>query len=208
MYITRPEEIEEKSMEIIEEGMGAHSFKPGELTVVKRIIHTTGDFDYKSIVVFHREPVETAIIRIKAGCRIVTDTRMAFSGINRKALQKANCTLDCFIGEDKVFRAAKSRGITRSMAAMDLAAETGFHIFVIGNAPTALFRLGELIEGNKIKPDLVIGVPVGFVGAAEAKESIRQLDVPSISTTGTKGGSNVAAAIVNSLLYMAVGRDE
>jgi len=208
MYITRPKEIEEKSMKIIEEGVGSHSFSPNEFIVVKRTIHTTGDFDYKNIVVFRNEPVKTALQKIKAGCRIVTDTRMAYTGINKKALQKANCTLNCFIGEDRVFEISKKRGITRAMAAMDMAAGKGFHIFVIGNAPTALFRLGELIQERKIKPDLIIGVPVGFVGAAESKEYIRNFDFPSITTMGTKGGSNVAASIVNALLYMAVGRDE
>lgn len=208
MYITKPKEIENKSMKIIEEGAGSHFFTPEEFTVVKRTIHTTGDFNYKDIVTFRKEPVNTAVNRIKAGCKIVTDTRMAFSGINKKALQKANCTLDCFIGEEKVYKVSKRQGITRSMAAMDMAVKKGFHIFVIGNAPTALFRLGELIKEEKAEPDLIIGVPVGFVGAAESKAYIRKFDIPSITTVGTKGGSNVAAAIVNALLYMAVGRDE
>lgn len=206
MYIKDPTKIEDKSFDIIEAGMEKHSFTEEELKVVKRTIHTTGDFDYQNIVIFKNNAIEEGINAIKAGCRIVTDTKMAFSGINKIALNKAGCTLDTYIDNDKVRDIAKEAGITRSMAAIDMACENGVDIFVVGNAPTALFRIGELLEEGKISPKLIIGVPVGFVGAAESKEYARTLNIPTITTEGTKGGSNVAASIVNALLYMAVGR--
>ncbi len=131
---------------------------------------------------------------------------MAFSGINKRSLEAAGCTIDCYISDEKIYRLAEEKQVTRSMAAMDYAAEAGVDIFVVGNAPTALFRIGELIKDGKAAPKLIVGVPVGFVGAAESKEYIRGFDIPSITTVGTKGGSNVAAAIMNALIYMAVGR--
>jgi len=207
MYLKDPKAIEAKSMEIIERGMELRDFDRQELKIVKRTIHTTGDFDYQNIVAFKGGAVQAGIAAIKSGCRIVTDTRMAFSGINKRALEQTGCIVDCFIGDEEIFRIAEAEGITRSMAAMDHAAETGVDIFVVGNAPTALFRIGELINTGKACPRLIVGVPVGFVGAAESKEYIRGFEVPSITTVGTKGGSNVAAAIMNALIYMAVGRD-
>lgn len=207
MYIKDPMAIETKSMEIISEGMTPHSFTEQELSIVKRTIHTTGDFDYQNIVSISEDAIEAGIAAIKSGCRIVTDTMMAYSGINKRSLEKAGCKIDCFISHEEIFRIAKEEQITRSMAAMDYAAKEGVDIFVIGNAPTALYRIGELIKEKKVAPKLIIGVPVGFVGAAESKEYIREFEVPSITTVGTKGGSNVAAAILNAIIYMAVGRD-
>lgn len=206
MYITNPMEIEIKSMNIIQGEIGEHSYNDEELVIVKRTIHTTGDYDYKNIVVFNNDPIAKGLEALKSGCKIVTDTRMGFSGINKRALEKLNCKIDCFIDHKSTFEIAKNKGITRSMAAVDLALEDGVDIFVTGNAPTALFRMGELIKEGKATPKLVIGVPVGFVGAAESKEYIREFEIPTITTVGTKGGSNVAAAIINALLYMLVDR--
>lgn len=206
MYITKPMEIEGKSFEIIEEGMNNFNFNETELKIVKRTIHTTGDFDYQNIVIFKNDADKIGVEAIKSGGLIVTDTKMAYSGINKAALGKANFRIECFIDNEEVRQIAKEKGITRSMAAIEMAAREGVDIFVIGNAPTALFRIGELIKEGKLNPKLIIGVPVGFVGAAESKEYIREFNVPTITTKGTKGGSNVAAAIVNALLYMAVGR--
>ncbi len=206
MYIKDPEAIEVKSMEIIDQVMNANDFDEQELKVIKRTIHTTGDFDYQNIVAIKEGALAAGISAIKSGCRIVTDTKMAFSGINKRSLEKAGCTIDCYISEEEIYRIAKEKQMTRSMAAMDYAAEAGVDIFVIGNAPTALFRIGELINEGRVSPKLIVGVPVGFVGAAESKEYIRGFDIPSITTVGTKGGSNVAAAIMNALIYMAVGR--
>ena len=218
MYIKDPMAIETKSMEIISRGLSAHSFTEQELNVIKRTIHTTGDFDYQNIVRIGDGAIQAGVEAIKSGkpragltltsiCRIVTDTMMAFSGINKRSLEKVSCRIDCYISHEDIFRIAKEKQITRSMAAMDYAAAEGVDIFVIGNAPTALYRIGELIRENQVSPNLIIGVPVGFVGAAESKEYIRDFGVPSITTVGTKGGSNVAAAILNAIIYMAVGRD-
>jgi precorrin-8X/cobalt-precorrin-8 methylmutase len=206
MYLKNPEAIEVKSMEIIDRGMIANDLDEQELKVVKRTIHTTGDFDYQNIIEIKEGSIQAGISAIKSGCRIVTDTKMAFSGINKRSLEAAGCKIDCYISEEEIFKIAKERQITRSMAAMDFAAVAGVDIFVIGNAPTALFRIGELINEGRVSPKLIVGVPVGFVGAAESKEYIRGFDIPSITTVGTKGGSNVAAAIMNALIYMAVGR--
>ncbi|MDY0091412.1 MAG: precorrin-8X methylmutase [Candidatus Vecturithrix sp.] len=206
MYLKNPTWIESMSMDIIDQTLAAHSFTDQELEVVRRMIHATGDIDYQQIVFISPGAIDVGIEAIQAGCRIVTDTRMAFAGINKRALTLADCTIECYVDHAEVFQMAKYRKITRSMAAMEVAMRWGADIFVIGNAPTALYRLGELMQESQVSPELIIGVPVGFVGAAEAKEYIRRLKVPSITTVGTKGGSNVAAAIMNALIYMAVGR--
>jgi len=206
MYINDPFEIERKSMEIIELGMGDKSFENDETDVVKRMIHTTGDLDYGNIAVFKNNAVKSGVELLKHGCSIFTDTRMVWSGINKNAIKKSGSVLKCYIDDERTACMAKENGTTRSYAAVELAACDGVDIFVVGNAPTALFKIGELIEEEKVKPSLIIGVPVGFVGAVESKKYIRKFDIPSITTSGTKGGSNVAASIVNALLYMAVGR--
>ncbi|MDI6617062.1 MAG: precorrin-8X methylmutase [Clostridiales bacterium] len=206
MYINDPAEIEKRSMEIIGREIGDTRFDGDELTIVKRMIHTTGDFDYKNIAVFRNDAVESGVKLLKHGCRIFTDTRMAWSGINKRAVERSGSVLKCYIDDERAAHMAKENGTTRSYAAVEIASREAVDMFVIGNAPTALCRVGELIEEGKINPSLVIGVPVGFVEAAESKEYIRKFDVPSITTSGPKGGSNVAASIVNALLYMAVGR--
>ncbi len=187
MYLKDPMAIENRSMDIIEEVMKDTSFSQQEKIIVKRMIHTTGDFEYRKIVDFRNDFVSRALASIEEGGVIFTDSKMAYVGINKRTLSKELKT-------------------TRSQAAVDLAVEEGIDMFVIGNAPTALFRLLELVKEGKVKPRFIVGVPVGFVGAAESKELLRELDVPSISTVGTKGGSNVAASIINALLYMGAGR--
>jgi len=206
MYIKNPMEIEDKSMDIIEEVMGDTSFTEEESTVAKRMIHTTGDFEYRKIIVFQNNFIKEAKDSIKAGGTIFTDTKMASMGINKAALTKADCDLKCYIDDERVYALSKELDTTRSACAVDLAVEDGVDMFVIGNAPTALFRLLELVKEGKVNPKFIVGVPVGFVGAAESKEYLREFDIPNITTIGTKGGSNVAASIVNALLYMVVGR--
>lgn len=206
MYIKNPMDIENKSMDIIDEVMVDTHFSQDEKIVAKRMIHTTGDFDYRNIISFNNDFITEAKKSIIAGATIFTDTKMAYMGINKTALSKANCELKCFIDDDRVFKMSKELKTTRSACAVDLAVEEGIDIFVIGNAPTALYRVLELVKEDKLKPKFVVGVPVGFVGAKESKEYLRQFDIPSISTVGTKGGSNVAASIINALLYMVVGR--
>lgn len=206
MYIKNPMEIENKSMDIIDEVMGDTNFSEEEMIIAKRMIHTTGDFDYRNIIVFQNGFIEEAKESISKGSTIFTDTKMAYMGINKPALAKANCELKCFIDDERVFSMSKELNTTRSACAVDLAVAEGIDIFVIGNAPTALFRILELVKEGKINPKFVVGVPVGFVGAAESKEYLREFEIPSISTVGNKGGSNVAASIINALLYMVVGR--
>jgi precorrin-8X/cobalt-precorrin-8 methylmutase len=206
MYIKNPMEIENKSMDIIDEIMGDTTFNEEEMVIAKRMIHTTGDFDYRKIIVFKNEFIHEAKGTILSGTKIFTDTKMAYMGVNKPALAKANCELKCFIDDERVFKMSKELGTTRSACAVDLAVEEGIDAFVIGNAPTALFRILELVKEGKVNPKFIVGVPVGFVGAAESKEYLREFDIPSISTVGYKGGSNVAASIINALLYMVVGR--
>ncbi len=206
MYIKNPMEIENKSMDIIDEVMLDTSFSKEEMIVAKRMIHTTGDFDYRNIIIFKNDFISEAKKDILEGARIFTDTKMVYTGINKPALGKVNCELKCFIDDDRVFKMSKERKTTRSACAVDLAVEEGIDIFVIGNAPTALFRVLELLKEGKINPRFIVGVPVGFVGAAESKEYLREFDIPQVTTIGTKGGSNVAASVINALLYMVVGR--
>ena len=199
-------EIENKSMDIIDEVMGDTNFSEEEKIIAKRMIHTTGDFDYRNIIIFKNDFIGEAKKSILEKVTIFTDTKMAYTGINKSALEKAGCELKCYIDDERVFSLSKELGTTRSACAVDLAVQDGIDIFVIGNAPTALFRILELVKEGKANPRFIVGVPVGFVGAAESKEYLREFDIPSISTVGNKGGSNVAASIINALLYMVVGR--
>lgn len=201
-YIKKPMEIEKRSFEIIGEEMGNHNFSEKELNIVKRVIHATADFEYKDILYIREGAIETAKSLLSKGITIYTDTNMALSGINKKTLKALNCNAVCYVDKEEVSIIAKERGITRSMAALEKALEDGVEFFVFGNAPTALFRLKELVEQGKGQPKFIIGAPVGFVGASESKEEIEKLTVPMITVRGRKGGSTVAAAIVNALMYM------
>ena len=205
-YLKNPMGIEEKSFEIIGEEMGEHSFTEEELLIVKRTIHTTADFEYKDLVEISSTAIETAKQLFKNGATIYTDTNMALNGINKMALAKTNSKVICYVNEPEVHVQAKEKNITRSMAAVEKACDDNVDIFVFGNAPTALFRLKELIKEGKATPKLIIAVPVGFVGAAESKENMDELNIPYIRVRGRKGGSTVAAAIVNALMYMVVKR--
>ena len=200
-YIKNPMEIENASMRIIESEIGEHSFSKEELLIVKRIIHTTADFEYKNLVEISKDAIEASKKVFKKSFTIYTDTNMALSGINKIALSKLNGKAICFVNLDEVHKVAKEKGITRSMAALEKACEDNVDIFVFGNAPTALFKLKELIKSGKANQSLIIEVPVGFVGAAESKENLDELNVPYIRVKGRKGGSTVAAAIVNALMY-------
>ncbi len=205
-YIKIPMDIERKSFEIIGEEMGTHNFSERELKIIKRVIHTTADFEYKDLVYIREDAIDEALAILKKGTTIYTDTNMALSGINKKALEKLNSRVICYVNQEEVTEIAKERGITRSMAAVEKAVEDGVEFFVFGNAPTALFRLKELIEEGKTNAKFIIGAPIGFVGAAESKEEIEKLDIPMITVRGRKGGSSVAAAVVNALMYMLIQR--
>ena len=197
-----PEQIEQRSFEIITEELGGRTFDPLQEPIIKRVIHTTADFDYADSLVFSPGGVEHAHRLLQNGACIVTDTKMAMSGINKSALLKLGAEVYNFISDEDVAAEARRRGETRSAVAMEKAARMNRPtIFAIGNAPTALIRLAELIENNGFRPGMIIAVPVGFVNVVQAKELILSADVPSIVARGRKGGSNVAAAIVNALMY-------
>lgn len=199
----KPMDIEKRSFEMITEELGDLSLIPGTELIVKRCIHTSADFDYAKNLCFSENAVEKALAAIKEGACIVTDTRMAQSGINKRVLSRYGGEAYCFISDEDVAAAAKEKGVTRASASMDKAASLGKKlIFAIGNAPTALVRLYELIEEGKLDPELIIGVPVGFVNVVQSKELIMEADVPYIVARGRKGGSNIAACICNALLYM------
>ena len=199
----QPREIETRSFEIITEELGDHKFQPGTELIVKRCIHTSADFEYADSLYFSEGAVEQAIEAIKNGASIVTDTQMAKAGINKKALGKFGGEVFCFMSDEDVGAKAKAEGSTRAAACMDKAAALGKPvIFAIGNAPTALVRLYELIQEKKISPYLIIGVPVGFVNVVQSKEMIMESGAPCIVAKGRKGGSNIAACICNALLYM------
>lgn len=206
-YIKNPMEIENKSFEIIGNEMNPHNFTEEELLIIKRTIHTTGDFDYQNIVHIGEGAIESAKALLKKGITIYTDTNMALSGINKMALKKLGCEVKCYVSDEEVTKIAKERGITRSMAGVEKAIDEGVEFFVFGNAPTAIFKLLELINDGKANPKFVVGAPVGFVGAKESKEELLKYNIPNITVRGRKGGSNVAAAIVNAIMYMLIKRD-
>ena len=201
----KPMEIERRSFEIITQELQEMGkiLEPGTEPIVKRCIHTSADFDYADHLKFSDHAVEDALQAIRDGVSIVTDTQMAKAGINKKSLARYGAQVHCFMSDEDVAAAAKAAGSTRAAASMDKAAAMGEDlIFAIGNAPTALVRLYELIEEKKIRPRLIIGVPVGFVNVVQSKELIMQAGVPYIVARGRKGGSNIAACICNALLYM------
>ena len=202
-----PNEIEKRSFEIIESELGERKIPDEIKPIVMRVIHTTADFDYYDNLCFSENAVEVALNAIKKGAVFVTDTNMAKSGINKAALEKLGCEAMCFMSDDDVAKSAKANGTTRATASVDKAAALKKPvIFAAGNAPTALIRLYELIESGTFCPEIVIGVPVGFVNVVQSKEMIMQSGVPYIVARGRKGGSNVAAAVCNALMYMAGGR--
>ena len=204
----KPAEIEKNSFAIITAELGARTFPEGVAEVVKRVIHTSADFDYADNLCFSPDVIEKAKAALAAGATVVTDTNMALAGISKPALQKLGGKAVCLMADADVAREAKARGVTRATVSMEHAAKLdGPLIFAIGNAPTALIRLHELIGEGAVKPALVIGVPVGFVNVVESKELFLGGDTPYIIARGRKGGSNVAAAIVNALLYQIVRRE-
>lgn len=204
----KPADIEKRSFAIITEELGGRTFPEGVAEVVKRVIHTSADFDYADNLCFSPDAVEQAKAALEASAAIVTDTNMALAGISKPTLAKLGGRAVCLMADEDVAREAKERGVTRATVSMEHAAKLdGPLIFAIGNAPTALIRLHELIEEGAVSPALVIGVPVGFVNVVESKELFLGGDTPYIIARGRKGGSNVAAAIVNALLYQIVKRE-
>lgn len=204
--IVKPEDIEKRSMEIITSELGGRTWPEPEFSIVKRCIHTSADFDYADNLCFSENAATLGMEALKRGAHIVTDTRMAWSGINKKKLASLGGEAHCFMSDEDVAAEAKEKGCTRAAICMERgAALPGEVIFAVGNAPTALIRLYEMIEEGRIKPALIIGAPVGFVNVVESKELImeigRRANVPFIVPKGRKGGSNIAATICNAMLY-------
>lgn len=199
-----PSDIEKRSFEIIGEELNKMGIVlPAENeSVIKRAIHTSADFDYARTLKFSENAVKIACDLIANGADIVTDTNMGLTGISKKTLAKYGGTVHCFMADEDVAAEAKEKGVTRAYISMQRAAKIGKPvIFAIGNAPTALVSLYEMYKSNEFNPDFIIGVPVGFVNVEVSKELIMSTDIPYIVNEGRKGGSNIAAAICNALLY-------
>ncbi|WKY44144.1 precorrin-8X methylmutase [Eubacteriaceae bacterium ES2] len=206
-YINNPREIEERSFEIITEELGDKVFPEEIAPIVKRIIHTTADFEYADLLEFCNDGYARGMEALKKGKKIYADTRMIQVAVNKKALADHGIEIVNYVHEPEVMKEAKERGVTRSTVAIEKAlADDSVGIFAIGNAPTALYTLIESIKSGSAKPDLIIGAPIGFVGAAESKQALDAIDSPYVRINGRKGGSPVVAAILNAMLYQ-LGRE-
>lgn len=205
-----PKEIEQQSMEIITNLISSENWPPLKKAVIQRVVHTSGDPDYANLVVIHPQALKAGLEALEAGCQIITDVQMVETGINKRALNKLGVKSDCFLNDSQVREVAQRTGETRSMTAIKLAEnQLAGNIIAIGNAPTALFTLIDICKTKNIKPALIVGTPVGFVGAQESKELLMQeAPAPYITVKGTKGGSPIAAAIINALTYSLVERND
>ncbi len=202
IQFVKPEDIENRSMAIITEELNGRTWPEPEFSIVKRCIHTSADFDYADHIYFSDNAAALGVRLIQSGVSIITDTQMAAAGINKKRLEAFGGKVYCFMADKDVADEARARGITRAAVCMERgAAIAGPKIFAVGNAPTALIRLYELMEEGRVKPELILGVPVGFVNVVESKELIIRSDAPCIVARGRKGGSNIAATICNALIY-------
>ncbi len=202
----KPNEIEQLSFSIIDsEVPEPRPFKGDQWIIVRRMIHTTADFELLALTRFHPEAINSGIGAIKSGCLVVTDTEMARVAIGDRRLSRWGCTVECHIKDEEVAARAKAEGITRAAVAVDMVRKRiNGGIYVVGNAPTALMRLLELIEAGQCRPELIVGMPVGFVNAAESKERLMGQDrVPYITLVGRKGGSAIAASVINALAGLA-----
>ena len=200
--IFEPHAIEKRSMEIITEELNGRTWPEPQFSIIRRCIHTSADFDYADNLRFSPDAEKIGVKLLRNGCNIVTDTKMAFAGINKNRLEAYGGKAYCFISDKDVIEEAKERGCKRATVAMEKGEKLeGPTIFAIGNAPTALIELDNLIKQKKIEPALIIGVPVGFVNVVESKELIMRSGVPYIVAEGRKGGSNIAATICNAMLY-------
>jgi len=204
-YIKNPRAIEDKSFDIIEEEgkQQLQRFTEDEKKIVKRVIHTTADFEYADLIDFHPQAVAVAKKALTSAGAIYADTSMIQQGVQRRMLKNLGVEILNYVHDDDIYKLAEAKGITRSMAGIEKAmANDHIKIFAIGNAPTALFQIKECIERGMTPPDLIIAVPVGFVGAVESKEMVSDLGIPYIRVNGRKGGSPVAVAILNGVLRL------
>ncbi len=201
----KPHEIEQQSFAIIDEEAGPHPFPDDQWRIVRRMIHTSADFEYLTSVRFHPRAVEAGLQAIRNGARIYTDTNMVRTGIRQRDLARFGGEVVCRMASPDIARQAAASGTTRALAAVDAVAEDlAGTIYAVGNAPTALLRLLERIRRGASAPALIIGLPVGFVNAAESKHELSKQDIPFITNVGRKGGSNVAASVVNALILLAL----
>ncbi|MCM2266077.1 MAG: precorrin-8X methylmutase [Desulfuromonadales bacterium] len=201
--IIDPAAIEAESFRIIEAEVGVHGFDAWQWPVVRRIIHTTADFDFAQVTFFAPGAVAAGIAALRRGEKVLCDTHMVRAGVSKPRLAGFGSELVCHVADPEVAREARAIGVTRSLVAMRRGVAEGCGIFLIGNAPTALFELLELVRAGKANPSLVVGVPVGFVGAAESKAALLSSGLPFITCRGRKGGSAIAAAILNALMILA-----
>ena len=202
-----PQDIEAESMRIIDREAGSHSFSEDEWTIVRRIIHATADFEVMKTIRFHPQAIAAGIAAMKQGNPVYTDTQMLKAAIGGKLQEQYGCSAVCLVADDEVQRVSKASGITRSAAAMQAAAATlQGGVVAIGNAPTALFEAIRLCREGVMSPSLIIGMPVGFVGAAESKQALLESGLVSITMLGRKGGTPAAVATINALMQLAGGR--
>ena len=201
--ILDPRKIEERSFAIIEREVGPHDFDARQWPIVRRIIHTTADFEFAAATRFSPEALTAGLAALRRGAGILCDTNMVLAGINKTRLAPFGSSLACHVADPEVAARARREGITRSILATRKGVAEGREIFLVGNAPTALFELLRLAAKGAVRPALVVGVPVGFVGAAESKEALLASGLPFITCRGRKGGSAIAAAILNALTLLA-----
>jgi precorrin-8X/cobalt-precorrin-8 methylmutase len=198
--------IEDASFAIIDSEAGPHQYSPAEWQVVRRVIHATADFEFKDLMRFHGDAVRAGIDALRRGCPIVVDVKMITAGLNEDRLKVYGCSTHCFISDDDVIAAAKATNSTRAIEAMRKARRSGVldgAIVAVGNAPTALLETARMVQEGGARPALVIGVPVGFVSAAESKEAALRMPTPYIVASGRKGGSTIAVAIIHALLLLS-----
>jgi precorrin-8X/cobalt-precorrin-8 methylmutase len=201
--IIDPAAIEAESFRLIDAEAGAHRYDERQWPIVRRIIHTTADFDFAATTCFSSAAVTAGIAALRRGDKVLCDTHMVRAGVNKSRLAAFGSELVCHVADPEIARGARELGVTRSTLALRRGVEDGCGIFLIGNAPTALFELLDLTRAGQVRPSLVVGVPVGFVGAAESKEALLAADLPFITCRGRKGGSAIAAAILNALMILA-----
>lgn len=198
--------IEDGSFAIIDQEAGAHDFGPAEWQVVRRVIHATADFEFKTLMRFHPDAVRAGVAALRGGCPLLVDVKMISAGLNEERLSSYGCTVHSFISDEDVIATAKANNLTRAIEVMRKAHRLNLlngAVVAIGNAPTALLELARLIREEAAQPALIIGVPVGFVSAAESKEVVLELPTPSIVARGRKGGSPIAVAIIHALLLLS-----
>lgn len=199
-------DIEDRSFAIIDDEAGPHDFSAAQWQVVRRVIHATADFEFKTLMSFHPEAVSSGIRALTSGCPIVVDVKMITAGLNEDRLAAYGCSVHSFISDEDVIAVAKNNGSTRAIEAMRKAHRAGLldgGVIAIGNAPTALLETVRLVKEEGVRPALIIGVPVGFVSAAESKEAAQGIDVPFIVSQGRKGGSTIAVSIIHALLLLS-----